>query len=56
MVSLYVVIWCSFLCVHTAQVGKVDMRCTLVVCVSVCAYAKWLYSMDMRVVVLEFSG
>jgi len=26
--------------------GTVDMRCTLVVCVNVCARAKWLYSLD----------
>jgi len=59
IVSLYFVVLCLFLCFRAAQlqVGKVDMRCTLVVFVNVHVDAKWLYSLDMRVVVLvQFSG
>jgi len=44
-VSLHFLTLRSFSCVRAAQMGTVDMRCILVVCVSVCARANWLYSL-----------
>ena len=44
--SLYFVTICLFACVRATQMGRVFTRCTLVICVSVCSCATWLWSLN----------